>query len=37
MLSEQKRTYRLIQALAFILGGFALGALGMQLIWRLHL
>ena len=37
MVSEQKRTYRLIQALVFVLVGFALGALGMQLIWRLHL
>jgi ubiquinone biosynthesis protein len=37
MVSEQKRIYRLIQALVFVLVGFALGALGMQLIWRLHL
>ena len=37
MVSEQKRIYRLIQALVFVLVGFALGALGMQLLWRLHL
>ncbi len=37
MVREQKRTHRLMQALVYTLGGFALGALGMQLIWRLHL
>ena len=37
MVREQKRTHRLIQALVYTLGGFALGALGMQLAWRLHL
>ena len=37
MVREQKRTHRLIQALVYTLGGFALGALGMQVIWRLHL
>jgi ubiquinone biosynthesis protein len=37
MVREQKRTHRLIQALVYTIGGFALGALGMQLLWRLHL
>ena len=37
MVREQKRTHRLMQALVYTIGGFALGALGMQLLWRLHL
>ena len=37
MLTEQRRTRRFLKALVYLLGGFALGSLGMQLFWRLHL
>jgi len=37
MVTEQRRTRQFLRALVFVLGGFALGSLGMQLIWRLHL
>ena len=36
MVLEQRRTHRLMQALVYTLVGFALGALGMQLVWYLH-
>jgi ubiquinone biosynthesis protein len=34
MVQEQKRTHRLMQALVYTLGGFALGAVAVQLFWR---
>ena len=36
MVHEQRRTRRFLRALVYVLGGFALGSLGMQLIWHLH-
>ena len=33
---EHKRTRLLLQAIAYTVGGFVLGVLGVQLLWRLH-
>jgi ubiquinone biosynthesis protein len=37
MLAEQRRTRQFLRAVVYVLAGFALGSLGMQLVWRLHL